>query len=621
MRTTIQLAGSLLLGTMLMVGCTENTPTELTDKTDRLQGQWLTPGEEGASKSLAIPLEAASPAAVAAVAEFANGSFETGDYTGWTLFEGGAFTDPFCGTWGIATNGQTINPLEFVFDFFDGINVQQFSPGLPHIYTATDGNFVALQLQLGSQTHRMFQDITLPSGATTISWAMEYTNHSLTAVGGPGVDFNPGQVLRVTVRDPTTDAILSTLFVTEPGGVSPQSIPMTTFTGDVSAFGGQTVRIGVDMIVNDFFFDAAFDNFTTNALPDSDGDGTPNAFDDCPNDFGPPDNNGCPRPEVPEGTPIPNGPSSCEIEVDGKFGTNACVEWADVTPVVSLGGESIVYQAFDEVDGEFLYLMYDWIGSGTPLQPGDASGQVRFFVGTDVFDVTFVQGGPNSTGGLDDDVNVLRNGLPFDNSQGAIVGAVDRNNTSPNFAQPHNLFELKVRLLETAETPGGLPPDEGGLYSPDPAFWGAALPGSPLTQVSSIFLDIDPGGVVVATTIQALQLVVDIKPGSDPNCIKASSKGNIPVAVLAAADLDVSAIDVASISMNGVAPVRSSLNKDVGGDGQPDLVLHFRTGDLRDAGLLNDDGRTLVVTGELNDGTPIIGSDVIFLAGGPNCFD
>ena len=99
MRTTIQLAGSLLLGTMLMVGCTENTPTELTDKTDRLQGQWLTPGEEGASKTLAIPLEAASAAMSGDYTEFANGSFETGDYTGWTLFEGGALTEPFCGTW------------------------------------------------------------------------------------------------------------------------------------------------------------------------------------------------------------------------------------------------------------------------------------------------------------------------------------------------------------------------------------------------------------------------------------------------------------------------------------------------------------------------------------------
>ncbi len=69
-----------------------------------------------------------------------------------------------------------------------------------------------------------------------------------------------------------------------------------------------------------------------------------------------------------------------------------------------------------------------------------------------------------------------------------------------------------------------------------------------------------------------------------------------------------------------MAWVRWSLNKDVSGDGQPDLVMHFPTEDMKNAGLL-DDGNTLYVTGELNDGTPILGSDMIYLAGGDNCFD
>jgi len=211
----------------------------------------------------------AGDVAAAAVGQFANGSFETGNYDGWTLFEGGATTADFCGTWGIATNGQTINVAEFVFDFFDGIDVQEFSPGLPHTYTATDGNSTALQLQNCSQTHRMFQDIALPAGVTTISWDMEYNNHFMVFVPGE-------QVLEVNVRDATTDAILATLFRTTQG-VDPQSIPVTHFTRDVSAFGGLTVRISVDMIVNLFFFDAAFDNFTVDFRVAS-------AKDDCKND-------------------------------------------------------------------------------------------------------------------------------------------------------------------------------------------------------------------------------------------------------------------------------------------------------------------------------------------------
>ncbi len=41
---TIQLAGSLLLGTMLMVGCTENSPTELTDTPAFAHGRPESPG-------------------------------------------------------------------------------------------------------------------------------------------------------------------------------------------------------------------------------------------------------------------------------------------------------------------------------------------------------------------------------------------------------------------------------------------------------------------------------------------------------------------------------------------------------------------------------------------------
>ncbi len=114
---------------------------------------------------------------------------------------------------------------------------------------------------------------------------------------------------------------------------------------------------------------------------------------------------------------------------------------------------------------------------------------------------------------------------------------------------------------------------------------------------------------------------IDIKPGSDPNCVKATSKGTIPVAILSSASFDAAAVDAGTVELEGVGPpVRSSANKDVDGDGLNDLVLHFSTVALNGAGALTD-GATLEITGALFDGTPIQGSDVIFLAGGPNCFD
>jgi hypothetical protein len=182
-----------------------------------------------------------------------NGGFETGDYTGWTLFESSGTPD--FGTWGIASDGQTVNYGDFVFDFFDQIDVSQYSPGLPHTYTATEGNYLALQLQNGPETHRLSQDMTVKTcnTRTILSWDMEYYNW----MG----EFVPSyQALSVYIRDVNTDAILKTLFQTT-AGIDPQSIPMTPFSADISEFAGMTVRLDVEMQVYGFYFDAAFDNF------------------------------------------------------------------------------------------------------------------------------------------------------------------------------------------------------------------------------------------------------------------------------------------------------------------------------------------------------------------------
>ncbi len=56
------------------------------------------------------------------------------------------------------------------------------------------------------------------------------------------------------------------------------------------------------------------------------------------------------------------------------------------------------------------------------------------------------------------------------------------------------------------------------------------------------------------------------------------------------------------------------------GDLVDDLIFHFKTPDLDAEGLLVD-GNELFITGELTDGTPIVGSDFIYLAGGPSCSD
>ena len=180
-----------------------------------------------------------------------NGSFETGDYSGWTLVEDNEFPDE--GTWGIAQDGDVVSYNDSTWDFCDEVWVNQYSDGLPITYYSTDGNYLAYQLQNFVGNHRMYQDVALGPDAARLTWDMWYTNWA--------GEFYPGeQYLAVNVRDPSDDSIIETLFITTEG-VDPESIPMTAFSRDISAYAGTTVRLDIEMNVQAYYLDAAFDNF------------------------------------------------------------------------------------------------------------------------------------------------------------------------------------------------------------------------------------------------------------------------------------------------------------------------------------------------------------------------
>ena len=130
-----------------------------------------------------------------------------------------------------------------------------------------------------------------------------------------------------------------------------------------------------------------------------------------------------------------------------------------------------------------------------------------------------------------------------------------------------------------------------------------------------------------------LAVPVDIKPGSCPNPVNVVSKGVLPVAVLGTADFDVSLIDPNTIKLNGVAPLRWAFEdvgtpyapfrdkwdayacNEEGPDGYMDLSLKFDTQAFV-ASLGEVDDREVVavpLTGELKDGTPIKGWDVVLI--------
>jgi hypothetical protein len=124
---------------------------------------------------------------------------------------------------------------------------------------------------------------------------------------------------------------------------------------------------------------------------------------------------------------------------------------------------------------------------------------------------------------------------------------------------------------------------------------------------------------------------MDIVPGLYPNRVEPDLDVLVRVALLGNSELNLADVDLASIRLNGSAPIGSS-RLDAGAasvssddcyasnvpvDGAEDLVLDFRTNDLAEAMPLLEIGETdqLTLTGRLLDGTPFVASDCILMAG------
>jgi hypothetical protein len=74
-------------------------------------------------------------------------------------------------------------------------------------------------------------------------------------------------------------------------------------------------------------------------------------------------------------------------------------------------------------------------------------------------------------------------------------------------------------------------------------------------------------------------MTIDIKPGNEQNNINLKSNGVVPVAALTTDDFDAATIDPATAEFAGAAPKHWSL-EDVDGDGDDDVIFHFRTQEL-----------------------------------------
>ena len=77
---------------------------------------------------------------------------------------------------------------------------------------------------------------------------------------------------------------------------------------------------------------------------------------------------------------------------------------------------------------------------------------------------------------------------------------------------------------------------------------------------------------------------IDVKPGTDANSINLASNGVIAVVILTTDSFDASLVDASTVEFAGASAVQTAL-EDVDGDGDLDMVLHFRVRDTNLADL------------------------------------
>jgi hypothetical protein len=144
----------------------------------------------------------------------ANGSFETGDFTGWTTITTGS---PFA-PWSVGGAGDS--------GYFSPLSPQD---GSRVAWNGFDGD--------GPMQFALYQDVAIPMGVSTISW-QDRVQWELTSL--PTLS----RTYAVLLLDPSTDGLLEILHLLDTGVDSSfADTGWQTHSADVSYFAGSSVRL------------------------------------------------------------------------------------------------------------------------------------------------------------------------------------------------------------------------------------------------------------------------------------------------------------------------------------------------------------------------------------------
>jgi hypothetical protein len=187
---------------------------------------------------------------VAIGATIANGDFESGDLSGWTVSDVGS------GSWSNYTG--TTSPIS-------GFEIAAPPQGLR----------AAVTDQTGPGRHVLYREVTLEADHDhTLSFTLYYANRAGAFFTPATLDpfgSGPNQQYRVDVVRPGTPvddvdaSVLRTLFLTGPGDAL--ALAPTPMTFDLSEWAGQTVRLRFAEVDNQLFFQAAVDDVRIVSVP------------------------------------------------------------------------------------------------------------------------------------------------------------------------------------------------------------------------------------------------------------------------------------------------------------------------------------------------------------------